>query len=96
MTFMHTRIDYTPSKEEKAWVEEEVAEQEQRYATIYAQVDALKPQREIWYEQFFHRLQTRGFNADGDQRQKLAAADIPVKPAGREDKVIWKYGVDGE
>lgn len=96
MTFFFTKIEHDRTPEEEAWVEEELAEQEVRFAKIAQEMDDLAPEREKWYAQFFHRLQTRGFSSDGDQRVKIKSEQIPVKPLGRKDTVIWKYGVDEE
>ncbi|WP_101757841.1 hypothetical protein [Oceanicoccus sp. KOV_DT_Chl] len=92
MTFMNTKIDYDRSAEEEAWIKEETAEQEVRYQKIYDEMDALKTTREQWYAEFFHRIKTRGFSFDGDNRAPVAEKDIPIKPDDREDQVIWKYG----
>jgi hypothetical protein len=92
MTFMHTKVDYEKAPEVDAWMKEETAEQEVRYAKIDGEMDALKEKRAVWYEEFFHRIETKGFNTDGDMRTKIKPEDIPVKPEGRKDQVIWKYG----
>lgn len=92
MTFMNTKIDHDRSPEVEEWIKEETIEQEARYQKIYDQVDALKPDREQWYAEFFHRLKNRGFNADGDQKVLIKDEELPIKPEGREDIVIWKYG----
>jgi len=41
-------------------------------------------------------LTTIGFNQDGDLKVKIAPEDLPVKPKGRTNQVIFKYGVEGE
>ena len=64
MTFMHTRIDHELSDEEKKWIEEEIAEQEERFAKIAQQMDDLAPTREKWYQEFFDRITTIGFRQD--------------------------------
>ena len=94
MTFMNTSIDRELSAQEKEWIEEETAEQEERYARIARQMDDLAPQREKWYQQFFDRITTIGFNVDGDDKVVIQPGQLPVKPEGREDRVIWKYGTD--
>ena len=96
MTFMNTVIEHDLSDEAKAWIEEEKQEQEERFAKIDAEMKALAPKREEWYQDFFLRLVEKGFNHDGDERIKIKPEDLPVKPEGREDIVIWKYGVDEE
>ena len=92
MTFMHTKIDYDKAAEVDAWMKEETAEQEERYAKIDGEMDAIKEERAVWYEEFFYRIETKGFNTDGDMRTKIKPEDIPVQPEGRKDQVIWKYG----
>lgn len=92
MTFMYTKIEHDRSKEVEEWIKEETAEQEVRYQKIAKEMDDLKDERAVWYEEFFYRIQTKGFNSDGDDRIKIKPEDIPVKPEGREDQVIWKYG----
>ena len=96
MSFKNTFIRHDRSAEVEAWIEEERAEQEERYATIVKQMDELDPKRERWYQEFFDRLTTLGFNQDGDLKVKIAPRDLPVKPEGRTNQVIFKYGVDGE
>lgn len=94
MTFKNLFIDHERSKEEEEWVREEIAEQEQRFAKIDRQMQDLAPTRAKWYEEFFDRISLRGFNADGDQKVKIKREDLPVKPDGREDRVVWKYGTN--
>jgi len=96
MTFKNLFIDHERSREEEEWVREEIAEQEQRFAIIDKQMNDLAPTRAKWYEEFFDRISLRGFNADGDQKMKIKREDLPVKPEGREDRVVWKYGNDSE
>lgn len=96
MTFKNLFIDHKRTREEEEWVREELAGQEQRFAKIDGQMKDLAPARAKWYEEFFDRISLRGFNADGDQKVKIKREDLPVKPEGREDRVVWKYGVDGE
>lgn len=92
MTFFNLKIDHDRSPEADAWIKEEAEEQEERFAKIDKEMDDLKEERAVWYEEFFHRIQTKGFNTDGDERTKIKSDDIPVKPEGRLDQVIWKYG----
>ena len=96
MTFRKLFIEHERDPEVDAWIEEEAREQEERYAKIEKQMNDLKPKREKWYQQFFDRLQTIGFNADADDKVKIPASDIPVQPPGREDQVVWKYGIDSD
>ena len=94
MTFKTQSIDHTLSPEVEAWLKQEAEEQEQRYAIIAQQMDDLAPRRSTWYREFLDRIATRGFNADGDNKVVIATADLPVKPEGRKDQVVWKYGID--
>lgn len=96
MSFKNTFIRHDRSPEATAWIEEERAEQEERFESIVKEMEALEPKRERWYQEFFDRITTLGFNQDGDLKVKIPPRDLPVKPAGRTNRVIWKYGVDGE
>ena len=96
MTFRKLFIEHEKEPEVAAWIEEETLEQEARFETLSEQMDALKPTRNKWYQEFFDRIMNRGFNVDADDKVPIPAAEIPVQPPGREDRVVWKYGVDGE
>ena len=96
MSFKNTFINHDRSSEVTAWIEEERVEQEERFATIVKQMAELDPDREKWYQEFFDRLTTYGFNQDGDMKVKIAPQDLPVKPEDRTNQVIFKYGVDEE
>ena len=88
MTFLNTRIEHELTDEVKKWLEEEVTEQDERYKKIVAEMEALDPTRDQWYEDFFERLKKYGFNADGDRRVKIADEELPVKP-DRDHKVVY-------
>jgi hypothetical protein len=96
MSFKNTFIRHDRSPEVTAWIEEERVEQEERFRTIVKQMEALDPKREQWYQEFFDRLTAIGFNQDGDLKVKIAPEDLPVKPEGRTNQVIFKYGVEEE
>lgn len=66
-----------------AWFKENVAAQKKRYAAIVAEMDSIEKDREKWYANFLKIIQTRGFNANGDQRVVIPAKLIPKKPKGR-------------
>lgn len=78
------------SKEAARWLEEETRAQEARYAAIVAEQEALTPERERWYAEFLHIVQTKGFNVTGDQRRVIGKDEVPQKP-DRADamKVVW-------
>ncbi|MEM1091198.1 MAG: hypothetical protein AAGB27_04615 [Pseudomonadota bacterium] len=82
MTFIYTKIDRELPDEVREWLEQEGKEQEERYQKIVAEMKALNPSRDQWYEEFFERLKKYGFNADGDQRVKIKEEELPVKPDG--------------
>ncbi len=88
MTFRNTRIERELPKEVREWLEQEVAEQEERYRKIVAEMEALDSTRDQWYEEFLERIQKYGFNVDGDQRVKIPEYDLPVKPE-RKHKVVY-------
>ncbi len=96
MTFKNLLIEHERSPEVEEWIEEEIQDQEKRYSKIERQMNDLSPKRVKWYQEFFDRITTRGFNADSDRKEIIKREDLPVKPDGREDKVVWKYGIDGE
>ncbi len=88
MSFKDTYIEYERSEEARKWLEEEIAEQQARYEKIVADMEALNEQREQWYAEFLERIQTYGFNEDGDRRVKIKPEDIPVRPDGPH-KVVY-------
>lgn len=88
MTFQNLFIEHPRSAEEEKWLKTEIAEQEARYQGIAKAMDDLAPQRDIWYEEFFDRIQTRGFSVDGDLRKKIPHEDLPIKP-NRPHKVVY-------
>jgi hypothetical protein len=96
MSFKDLFIEHDLTPEVRAWIEEEAEAQEARFKIIEKQMEDLAPTREKYYQEFFDRISTRGFNQDGDDKVKISKEDLPVKPEGRVDKVVWKYGVDGD
>ena len=88
MGFLNTRIERELPDEVKKWLEEEIKEQDERYARIVQEMKDLDPTRDQWYEEFFERLKKYGFNQDGDQRVKIADEQLPVKP-DRDHVVVY-------
>ncbi len=88
MSFLNTKIERELPAEVIKWLEEEIKEQDERYEKIVAEMKALDPTRDQWYEEFFERLKKYGFNQDGDDKLKLADEDLPVKP-DREHVVVY-------
>ena len=96
MSFKNLFIKHDRSAEEEAWLQEEIAEQEERFTEIEKTMEDLKPIRAQWYREFFDRISTTGFNVDGDEKMVIPRDQLPVQPDGNEDRVVWKHGVDGE
>lgn len=70
------------------WVRKELVAQKARYKKIVQEQEDLSPKREKWIEEFFERIQTRGYNVHYDMRRKIDAKEIPKKPR-RKFKVIF-------
>lgn len=68
------------SPEVKAWIDEEVAEQIARYKDIVDEMEALSPDRERWIEEFFERIQTRGYNVHADILRLIKPEELPKRP----------------
>jgi hypothetical protein len=88
MTFQGLFIAHDRSEEEKEWIDRELDEQRVRHQNIVRAMDDMTPTRDRWYSEFLDRIQTRGFNTDGDTRVKIKLEDIPVKP-DRPHKVVY-------
>ncbi len=72
------RLEFDPRV--KAWIEEEVSAQRERYLQIVREMEALAPERERWIEEFFHRIQTRGYNVHADFLRKIHPEELPKRP----------------
>jgi hypothetical protein len=96
MTFKHLFIEHERTPEEEAWVEEEIADQEERFAIIDQAMKDLGPTREKWYHEFHDRISTIGFNEDGDMKRVIPREALPAQPEDRQDRVVWKYGIDSD
>jgi len=96
MSFKNLFIKHERSTAEEAWLQEEIAEQEDRFKEIEKVMENLKPIRARWYQEFFDRISTIGFNVDGDDKVLIPRDQLPVQPDGRDDRVVWKHGVDGD
>ncbi len=82
--------DQAPARtaEIDAWIRENLAEQQARHAQIAAAMEALSPDRERWIREFFERLQTTGYNVNGDQKRRIRPDELPTKP-DRPHKVTY-------
>lgn len=85
---MSTKTKPKRSPAVRAWLKQELKEQQERHKKIVAEMDALSPQREKWIEEFFQRIQTRGFCVHWDIRRKIAPEEIPPRPK-RKLRVVY-------
>jgi len=76
------------SREVKAWLKQELKEQQPRYQKIVAEMEALAPQREQWIQEFFERIQRRGFSVHAGIRRKIKPEEIPQRPQ-RKLRVVY-------
>lgn len=83
-----TEFKNKKTKEQELWIKRETKIQQTLYKKIVKQMDDLSEKRDKWYSEFLQRIQVYGFNTDGDDKQKIPASMIPVKPK-RKDKVVW-------
>jgi len=81
-------IDYEKSDAAKEWIRDEGAEQEERYKQIVKEMDDLSDERDVWVENFFKRIQTRGFNVHYDNRRQIPDDELPERP-DRPFKVVF-------
>ena len=78
------------SEEVKAWLEQEIGAQDERYKEIVKEIEALQDKRDGWYAEFLEIIQTKGVNVNGDLRRIVAKEEIPEKPDRPDaDRVIW-------
>jgi hypothetical protein len=76
------------TKEEAAWVKQELAEQVDRYKKIVQEMEALAPQREKWVAEFLSRIQTRGFHVHAAIRRAIPKHEIRPRD-GRPLQVVF-------
>ena len=81
-------IEYEKSDAAKDWIRDEGAEQEERYKQIVKEMDDLSDERDVWVENFFKRIQTRGFNVHYDNRRQIPDDELPERP-DRPFKVVF-------
>ncbi len=72
----------------RAWLKRELREQQERYKKIVKEMEALAPQREKWIQEFFQRIQTRGFCVHADIRRRIKPEEIPKRPK-RKLRVVY-------
>jgi hypothetical protein len=76
------------TKDEAAWVKQELAEQIDRYKKIVQDMEALAPQREKWVADFLHRIQTRGFHVHAAIRRVIPKNEVRPRD-GRPLQVVF-------
>ena len=76
------------SADEKAWFEEELKEQLDRYETIVKEQEALSAEREQWVADFLPRIQTRGYHWHAENRRVIPKEEIRPRD-GRLLQVIY-------
>jgi hypothetical protein len=76
------------TKEELAFVKQELAEQLERYNKIVQEQEALTPQREKWVKEFLHRIQTRGYHVHAGMKRVIPKEEIRPRD-GRPLQVIF-------
>ncbi len=74
--------------EERDWIDRNAAAQKTRHTEIVEAMTALAPKRDAWIAAFLERIQTRGFNHNGDALTKIKKGDLPEKP-DRPFKVVF-------
>ena len=82
-------IKHKQSKPVKAWIKNELNQQQKRFKKILQHMEDISPKREKWFQQFFDTISTRGQNIDGDTRMVIAKEDLPKKPR-RKTKVTYE------
>lgn len=81
-------IKHKVSKEAKAWIKKEAAEQKTRYREIVKEMEELSPKRDKWVESFFDRICSRGFNVHFNNRRVIKREELPKKPR-RKFRVVF-------
>ena len=72
----------------RAWLRQELKEQEARYRKIVEEMEALASERDQWIENFFERIQDRGFSMHADIRRKVKPSELPKRPK-RKLRVVY-------
>lgn len=76
------------TKDEAAWVKQELAEQIERYKKIVQDMEAIAPQREKWVAEFLQRIQTRGYHVHAGIRRVIPKSEIRPRD-GRPLQVVF-------
>ena len=81
-------IEHKKSPAVRKWLKKEIAEQKARYKAIVKEMDELGPKRDKWVEDFFQRIQTRGYNIHFNMRRPIQPDELPKKPR-RKFRVVF-------
>lgn len=73
----------------QAWMKENIVAQEKRYAEIVAEMDSIDKDRDRWYAEFLEIVATRGWNTHAAERSLVKRKDLPKKPKGHRNRVVW-------
>ena len=86
---MSSVIPHKVPKAVKDWLRKEKEIQKKLHKKIAHEInDLLAPKRAKWYEEFFERIQTRGWNVHFTERRQIKPEELPKKPR-RKDRVVW-------
>jgi hypothetical protein len=82
-------IKHERSREARAWLKKEIAEQKVRYRKIEHEMNVtIAKQRDTWIEAFLQRIQMRGYNVHFNMLRKIRPEEVPKKPQ-RKFKVVY-------
>ena len=82
-------IQHERSKEARAWLKKEIAEQQARFRKIEREMNVvIAKQRDRWIDGFLERIQNRGYNVHFSTIRKIKPEEIPKRPK-RKFKVVF-------
>jgi hypothetical protein len=82
-------IQHERSREARAWLKKEIAEQRARFRKIEHEMNVkVAKQRDKWIEGFLERIQDRGYNVHFNMLRKIKPEEIPKRPK-RNFKVVF-------
>ena len=82
-------VRHERSKEARAWLKKEIAEQQARFRKIEREMNVvIAKQRDRWIDGFLERIQNRGYNVHFSTIRKIKPEEIPQRPK-RRFKVVF-------
>lgn len=82
-------IQHERSREARAWLKREIAEQKSRFRKIEHEMNVtIAKQRDKWIDGFLERIQNRGYNVHFSTLRKIRPEEIPKRPR-RRFKVVF-------